>query len=126
MAFFGSPRTRTGSYLRIIGLPRTGTGSYLKIMGLLRTRTTGTSKTMGLTRTKKTTNPTATAPVPFPLWHYFYFNLNDIKYKDTSQRRRDSGWKQLPMTRPMHLTLIFRTQNGAVIVKDGPYKNDSP
>ena len=58
MAFFGSPRTGTGSYLRVIGLPRTGTGSYLKIMGLPRTRTTGTGKTMGLTRTKRTTNLT--------------------------------------------------------------------
>ena len=71
-------------------------------------------------------NKSTIAPVLFPLWRYFFLNLNGIEYKDTSQRRRDSGWKQFPMTRLMHLTLIFRTQNGAVIVKDDLYKNDSP
>ena len=70
-------------------------------------------------------NTSTIAPVLFPLWRYIFLNLNGIEYKDTSQRRRDSGWKQLPMTRLMHLTLIFRTQNGVVIVKD-PYKNDLP
>jgi len=64
--------------------------------------------------------------LPFPLWRYIFLNFNEIEYKDTSQRRRDSGWKQLPMTRLMHLTLIFRTQNGTAIVKDDPYKNDLP